>query len=100
MTIAVHQPSNSLIVTAPDQLFAEVQSLVEVIDARSAQTVEFVSPGNSAYLLDAMFGGSDRPAARAKSGGSSSSSRNGRAEASRGSGESRFQSMLQEKYGR
>ncbi len=40
MTIAVHEPSNSLIVTAPEQLFREVEQLVKTIDKRSRQTVE------------------------------------------------------------
>jgi type II secretory pathway component GspD/PulD (secretin) len=42
MTIAVHEPSNSLIVTAPDQLFKEVEQLVKLIDSRNEQAVEVI----------------------------------------------------------
>ncbi|MEE2641660.1 MAG: secretin N-terminal domain-containing protein [Planctomycetota bacterium] len=42
MTIAVHEPSNSLIVTAPEPLFLEVEKLVKLIDSRSVQTVEIL----------------------------------------------------------
>ncbi|QDT04612.1 Bacterial type II/III secretion system short domain protein [Rubripirellula lacrimiformis] len=47
MTVAVHEASNSLIVTAPDALFKEVEALVEHIDARGEQAVEVVTPLNS-----------------------------------------------------
>lgn len=50
MTIAVHEKSNSLIVTAPDQLFQEVQQLAKSIDARGQQTVEVVTPVNGAVF--------------------------------------------------
>lgn len=46
MTIAVHPPSNSLIVTAPEQLFREVEKLAVSIDQRNEQTVEVVAPLN------------------------------------------------------
>ncbi|MBP87874.1 MAG: general secretion pathway protein [Planctomycetaceae bacterium] len=42
MTIAVHEPSNSLIVTAPDQLFQEVEQLVKMLDSQSEQAVDVV----------------------------------------------------------
>ncbi len=42
MTIAVHEPSNSLIVTAPDLLFREVEQLVKLIDSRNEQAVEVI----------------------------------------------------------
>lgn len=42
MTIAVHQPSNSLIVTAPEALFKEVETLAKLIDDRSRQTVNVI----------------------------------------------------------
>lgn len=42
MTIAVHEPSNSLIVTAPEPLFQEVKELCELIDSRSVETVEIL----------------------------------------------------------
>jgi len=43
MTVAVHEPSNSLIVTAPDQLFEEVEQLVKLVDARSEESVEVIT---------------------------------------------------------
>jgi type II secretory pathway component GspD/PulD (secretin) len=42
MTIAVHEPSNSLIVTAPEQLYQEVEQLVKLIDSRNEQAVEVI----------------------------------------------------------
>jgi type II secretory pathway component GspD/PulD (secretin) len=42
MTVAVHEPSNSLIITAPDQLFREVEQLVKLIDSRNEQAVEVI----------------------------------------------------------
>ncbi len=50
MSIAVHEPSNSLIVTAPEQLFDEVDQLAKLIDTRSEQRVEIVTTGNAAML--------------------------------------------------
>ncbi|TWU48859.1 Bacterial type II/III secretion system short domain protein [Rubripirellula tenax] len=61
MTIAVHESSNSLIVTAPDALFAEVESLVQKLDVGSEQTVEVVTPiNNEVYglLLQELASGS------------------------------------------
>ena len=46
MTIAVHEPSNSLIVTAPESLLVEVEKLAMSIDARGRQTIEVVAPLN------------------------------------------------------
>lgn len=42
MTLAVHERSNSLIVTAPDALFQEVEQLVRTLDDKGAETVEVV----------------------------------------------------------
>lgn len=56
MTIAIHEPSNSLIVTAPEQLFAEVEQLAKSIDSRSQQTVEIV-PATNVSMLKSLFGG-------------------------------------------
>lgn len=42
MTVAVHEPSNSLVITAPDSLFAEVEALVRSIDTRGEQVVEVI----------------------------------------------------------
>ena len=46
LTVAVHEASNSLIVTAPKQLFEEVQKLVQIIDSRGEKFVEVISPAN------------------------------------------------------
>ncbi len=77
MTIAVHEASNSLIVTAPDQLFGEVQALVDTLDRRSEQTMEVVA-GGSATLSTLLGGGSEGSRSResrSSSGSSRSSSR-------------------------
>lgn len=50
MTLAVHEPSNSLIVTAPDQLYKEVEALVKTIDVRGEQTIQVITPSNSQVL--------------------------------------------------
>ncbi len=50
MTIAVHQASNSLIVTAPDQLFEEVENLAKLLDTRSEETIEILAPLDAAAL--------------------------------------------------
>lgn len=42
MTIAVHEPSNSLIVTCTESLFKEVETLALLIDERSRQTVNVI----------------------------------------------------------
>lgn len=42
MTIAVHDRSNSLIVTAPEQLFREVEVLAMLIDSRSKEEVRVI----------------------------------------------------------
>jgi type II secretory pathway component GspD/PulD (secretin) len=60
MTIAVHEPSNSLVVTAPERLFQEVERLVKVIDVRGEQTIEVVAPANGliyeALIQQVMLG--------------------------------------------
>lgn len=54
MTIAVHEPSNSLIVIAPEQLFREVEQLVKLMDMRSAQTVQVIQLSNTATVESMM----------------------------------------------
>ncbi len=54
ITIAVHEPSNSLIVTAPEQLFKEVEALALSIDRRGEQQVEVVAPLNG-ELMEAVL---------------------------------------------
>jgi hypothetical protein len=62
MTVAVHEPSNSLIITAPDQLFREVERLALLIDQRSRKKVEIVTlPDTSAVeSLREIFSGNSR----------------------------------------
>ncbi len=48
LAVAVHEASNSLIVTAPPALFSEVQSLVKSIDQRGEQAISVVAPSSSA----------------------------------------------------
>jgi type II secretory pathway component GspD/PulD (secretin) len=50
MTIAVHEPSNSLIVTGPDALCDEAEKLAKQIDSRGEQTVEVVTPASGAVF--------------------------------------------------
>lgn len=60
MTVAVHEPSNSLIVTAPDTLFEQVEKLAREIDSRGEQAVEVVAPMNSevfGIMLEQMMSG-------------------------------------------
>ena len=54
MTIAVHEPSNSLVVTAPEQMFLEVEKLAMAIDQRGEQTVRVVAPANG-LLYESML---------------------------------------------
>ena len=59
MTIAVHEPSNSLIVTAPDHLFREVEQLAKVIDQRSQKSVRIVKVPETVAIesLQEIFSG-------------------------------------------
>jgi type II secretory pathway component GspD/PulD (secretin) len=75
MTIAVHEPSNSLVVTAPEQLFQEVERLVKVIDFRGEQTIEVVAPSNGLIfetLLQQVMLGEEGSSSRRPSSSSSS----------------------------
>lgn len=83
MTVAVHEPSNSLIVTAPDQLFSEVEKLVKSIDSRGEQAVEVVAPLNGELIelvlqqvLLGETGTSRRPTTPSRPSSSTQSSRN------------------------
>lgn len=78
MTLAVHEPSNSLIVTAPDHLFQEVEQLAKVIDRRGEQTVQVFSPSNDEVMgaiLEELFEGQSSSRSTSSS-RSNSSSRN------------------------
>ena len=50
MTIAIHEPSNSLIITAPDLLFQEVEQLVKMIDARNETVIDIISIEDAAVI--------------------------------------------------
>lgn len=69
MTIAVHEPSNSLIVTAPEALFEEVEELAKLIDERSKQTVNVIRiPGSVPFdSLQKVLSGSSDSKGRRKS---------------------------------
>lgn len=50
MAVAVHEGSNSVVITAPDALFAEVQELVESVDQRSERAVRVITAGTGVNL--------------------------------------------------
>ncbi len=56
MTLAVDEQGNSLVITAPEQLFREVEALVLSIDKNAAQTIQVirVTHPDSKYLKDAL----------------------------------------------
>ena len=54
MTVAAHEPSNSLVITAPDALFAEVEALVKSIDSMSEQVVEVI-PAKAGVDLETIL---------------------------------------------
>lgn len=56
MTVAVHEGSNSLVVTAPEGLLAEVQSLIGLIDERGERTIEVIAPTNVLAVEAALEG--------------------------------------------
>lgn len=56
MTVAVHEASNSLVVTAPESLLTEVQSLVSLIDSRGERTIEVLTPTNVLAVEAALEG--------------------------------------------
>jgi type II secretory pathway component GspD/PulD (secretin) len=68
MTIAVHEPSNSLIVTAPDHLFDEVEQLAKVIDLRSQKSVRIVKVPEAVAIesLQEIFAGGVRTGSGSK----------------------------------
>ena len=92
-TVAVHEASNSLIVTAPEQLFKEVEALVKMIDSRNEQTVRIITKaqagGIHSVLQQVLSGDASRPASPSRSSGSSrSGSSTSRSSSSRSSGSS------------
>ncbi|QDV63004.1 secretin N-terminal domain-containing protein [Crateriforma conspicua] len=96
MTVAVHEPSQSLIITAPDQLFEQVQALVDRLDASSEQTVEVMTPSNAALqaiLQPGFFGGT-------VTGGTSGNSSYRRSSSSSSSSSSRYRGSYSPGYNR
>ncbi|RCS53915.1 general secretion pathway protein [Bremerella cremea] len=63
MAVAVHESSNSLVITAPDSLFSEVQKLVDTVDRRSERSVQVISASGAinketiTQILAEQFGG-------------------------------------------
>ncbi|MEM9368796.1 MAG: secretin N-terminal domain-containing protein [Planctomycetota bacterium] len=55
MTIAVHEASNSLIVTGPPQLFARAKRLAEMVDQRGEQTIQILSPSDPLVVESALL---------------------------------------------
>lgn len=93
MTLAVHEPSNSLIVTAPEQLFLEVQELAMLIDSRSEQTMQVLSTEDSAMMQAIFQTGSSDSRSRSSNGRSSQDS-------SRSRNQSQISDLLRSKFGR
>lgn len=77
MTIAVHEASNSLIITAPEPLFKEVEKLVKLIDTKSVQTVEIIKLSRPLAndIQQILSGESPAPQNRSNSGAGTSSNR-------------------------
>ncbi|TWU04128.1 secretin N-terminal domain-containing protein [Neorhodopirellula pilleata] len=81
MTVAVHEPSNSLIVTAPDSLLEQVDSLIKKIDSRGEQAIEVIVPTNVLAVEAALQGLMIETSSSGRS--SSSSSRDSRSRSER-----------------
>lgn len=81
MAVAVHESSNSLVITAPDALFAEVEQLVASVDKRSERAVRVITATNGINLemieqvLAEQAGNSSRTSTPSRSSSSSSTSR-------------------------
>lgn len=74
MTIAVHEKTNSLIVTAPEALFRDVAKLAEQLDDRSKKSVVVVPTTNVTAQLLLLKALSEEPGAELGGGSSSSKS--------------------------
>lgn len=74
MTVAVHEPSNSLIITAPQQLFEEVERLAKAIDERGQESVEVVTPVNAEVFETVLQQFLGQPVTAGRSSSSSQSS--------------------------
>ncbi|MEO2021575.1 MAG: secretin N-terminal domain-containing protein, partial [Pirellulaceae bacterium] len=89
LTVAVHEASNSLIVTAPEQLFKQVEALVKLIDSRNEQTIRIIShsqAGRVNSVLQQVIAGQPNISS---SGSSTTPSRTGSSSPSRSSSGSR-----------
>lgn len=75
MTIAVHEASNSLIVTGPPQLFARAKRLAEMVDQRGEQTIQILSPADPLVVESALLRLMGEEPSRARSSSSRDSSR-------------------------
>lgn len=76
MTVAVHEPSNSLVITAPDALFAEVETLIRSVDQRGERVIEVIPAAQGVDLesiLRQLQGGEASPARSSDRGDSSRS---------------------------
>ena len=69
MSVAIHEASNSLVITAPDPLFREVEQLIRRLDAQAAQTVEVIyyPSVEGVEMLQNALGGGARPSGRSRS---------------------------------
>ncbi len=82
MAVAVHEASNSLVITAPDALFSEVEQLVESVDQRSERAVRVITTTNGINLemieqvLAEQAGNASRTGSSSRSRSSSSSNSN------------------------
>lgn len=78
MTLAVHEASNSLVITAPDPLFAEVEKLIQSVDTKSEQVIQVIPAGDGVDLeaiMQRVMGVEVTSSSRGSSSRSSSSSR-------------------------
>lgn len=82
MTVAVHEASNSLVVTAPESLLAEVQSLVSLIDSRGERSIEVITPTN-VLAVEAALEGMMIETSRSRSSSSNRSSSSSRSRSER-----------------
>jgi type II secretory pathway component GspD/PulD (secretin) len=71
IVLAVHEPSNSLIATAPEDLLKEVEMLAREIDQRGEQTIQVITPSNSevleSVLQQIVLGQTGRSSSRSRS---------------------------------
>ncbi len=69
MAIAIHEASNSIVITCPDALFEEVGKLIESIDQRSEQIVEVILPpaGVEVESILKALSGEETPTRRSRS---------------------------------